>query len=276
MIFRKPKSDTDEPVPGIYKWWAPRARYFKALIQMVIGIVAAALVLAIGIRLGLHHHSGKNIQNHVFNTIGVSLAVAAGVELAYTLFTHGPDEALDPLMLGLSAAIILQLAKIEELDLKQAASAVVYVIALGITFAIREYLAKEPEFKDWSPPWPWKKHKRHRLLRTFYRLIDEKQWDQAAEMLTDDCRSHILANEVVVAGSVVGPQTMSQWFSDNLNHVQTQREIQRIKDDGPASVVFTRVTVTSADGKSKSNSAWVDVFRFNGSLIAEHVGLPSH
>ena len=177
---------------------------------------------------------------------------------------------------SLSAAIILQLAKIEELDLKQAASAVVYVIALGITFAIREYLAKEPEFKDWSPPWPWKKHKRHRLLRTFYRLIDEKQWDQAAEMLTDDCRSHILANEVVVAGSVVGPQTMSQWFSDNLNHVQTQREIQRIKDDGPASVVFTRVTVTSADGKSKSNSAWVDVFRFNGSLIAEHVGLPSH
>jgi predicted SnoaL-like aldol condensation-catalyzing enzyme len=242
---------------------------------MAIGTVAAALVLTIGIRLGLHHHTGKNIQEHVFNTIGVSLAIAAGVELAYTLFTHGPDEALDPLMLGLSAAIILQLAKIEELNLKQAASAVVYVIALGITFAIREYLAKEPEFKDWSPSWPWKKHKRHRLLRTFYRLIDEKQWNQAADMLTDDYRLHFLANEVMVAGSVVGPQAMPQWSDDNLNRVQTRREIQHVKDDGPASVVFTRVTVTSAGGKSKS-SAWVDVFRFNGSLIAEHVGLRSH
>ncbi len=29
---------------------------------------------------------------------------------------------------------------------------------------------------------------RHELLRTFYRLIDENRWDQAAAMLTSDCR----------------------------------------------------------------------------------------
>lgn len=114
---------------------------------------------------------------------------------------------------------------------------------------------------------------RHELLRTFYRLIDEKRWDQAAAMLTGECRWHILANEVVSAASVAGPQAVSQWFTDNLDTVQTRQEIQRIEDDGPASVVFTRATVTSAAGQS--NSSWVDVFRFDGPMIAEHVSLQS-
>jgi hypothetical protein len=161
VIDHKPASDSakssfEEPVPKIYEWSAPRARYFKAIIQMAIGAVAAAIVVGMGIFLALppgHAHTGKNIQTHVFTTIGVALAIAAGVELAYTLFTHGPDEALDPLMLGLSAALILQLAKVDGFDLKQASSAVIYVIALGVTFAIRKFLAKDPKFTDWDPPW---------------------------------------------------------------------------------------------------------------------------
>jgi hypothetical protein len=55
--------------------------------------------------------------------------------------------------------------------------------------------------------------------------------------------------------------------------VETGQGIRRIEDDGPASVVFTEATVTSAGGKS--HSTWVDVFRFDGSLIAEHVSLQS-
>ena len=92
-------------------------------------------------------------------------------------------------------------------------------------------------------------------------------------MLTGDCRWHILANEVVPAASVAGPRAVSQWFTDNLGGVQTRQEIQRIEDDGLASVVFTRATVTSAAGQS--HSTWVDVFRFDGSMIAEHVSLQS-
>ncbi len=114
---------------------------------------------------------------------------------------------------------------------------------------------------------------RHELLRGFYRFVDEKRWDQATAMLTGDCRWHILANEVVPAASVAGPGAVSRWFTDNLGGVQTRQEIRRIEDDGPASVVFTRATVTSAAGQS--HSAWVDVFRFDGSMIAEHVSLQS-
>jgi len=142
----------------IYDRAGPIAVFFKAVTQMIIGVAAAVTVVSLAIDLILHHHTGNNIQNHVFTTIGVALAVSAGIELAYTLFTPGPDEALDPLMLALSAAIILQLNKLSNFDLKQAAAAIVYVAALGAAFAIRKYLAKEPEPKDWypkRPKWLW-------------------------------------------------------------------------------------------------------------------------
>jgi predicted SnoaL-like aldol condensation-catalyzing enzyme len=109
------------------------------------------------------------------------------------------------------------------------------------------------------------------FLRRFYRLIDEKKWDEVTASLSDDCRWHILANNVVSAASVVGPEAVERWFREALGSVETSQEIQRIEDDGAASVVFTRATVTG-DGGTNS-SAWVDVFRFDGLKIKEHVSL---
>ncbi len=112
---------------------------------------------------------------------------------------------------------------------------------------------------------------RHEFLRRFYELIDQKKWDEVISSLTDDCRWHILANDVISAASVVGPEAVGQWFRAALGGVETSQAIQRIEDDGVASVVFTRATVT-ADGRTTS-SAWVDVFRFEGPKILEHVSL---
>jgi hypothetical protein len=145
--------DAEKPTK-VYRHFSPRAQFFKALTQMIIGGVAAIVVISLAIDLIAHHHTGNDIQNHVFTTIGVALAISAGIELVYTLFTPGPDEALDPLMLALSAAIILQLNKLANFDLKQAGAAVVYIAALAGTFAIRKYLSKEPEPQDWVPTRP--------------------------------------------------------------------------------------------------------------------------
>lgn len=41
----------------------------------------------------------QSMTIHVIAVIATALAVAAALELAYTLFTPGPDEAIDPLML---------------------------------------------------------------------------------------------------------------------------------------------------------------------------------
>jgi hypothetical protein len=138
---------------------------------MLVGFAAAVTVLILAIDLSFRRYTGEGIEGHVFATIGVALAVGAAIELAYTLFTHGPDEALDPLMLGLSAAIILQLGKVHGFDLKQAASAIIYVVALGTTFAIRKRLAEKivvNDPKDSDPVLDWLQHplKRFKVWRT--------------------------------------------------------------------------------------------------------------
>ena len=75
----------------------------------------------------------------------IILAAAAVVELAYTLYTPGPDEALNPLMLGLSAILILRLADLGDLTWSSGFGAFLLVAALGLLFAIRVFLADSEE-----------------------------------------------------------------------------------------------------------------------------------
>jgi hypothetical protein len=77
---------------------------------MAIGVVTACIALYVAADQVLSAH-GHDPTRQVFLVVGGGLATAAAIELAYTLFTAGPDEALDPVMLGLSAALILQLGK---------------------------------------------------------------------------------------------------------------------------------------------------------------------
>lgn len=134
-----------------YKSVAPIARYFKSIVQMLIGLTAAAFAIReawIGLAEDLPI---TRVQDHVFEAIALGLAVAAAVELAYTLFTPGPDEALDPLMLALSAALILQLGKVEDFHWQEAISALTFAAALAGLFVIRKYLATQHEPANWSP-----------------------------------------------------------------------------------------------------------------------------
>lgn len=91
-----------------------------------------------------HFCYGIPKASDVLTLTGDALAAAAAVELVYTLFTKGPDEALDPLMLGLSAAALLSLGAVSGFDLKQGVSLLLYALALGILFLIRKYLAEKP------------------------------------------------------------------------------------------------------------------------------------
>jgi hypothetical protein len=43
---------------------------------------------------------------HTFGYIASALAISAGIDLGYMLFTDGPDEALTPLMLCISSAAV--------------------------------------------------------------------------------------------------------------------------------------------------------------------------
>jgi hypothetical protein len=82
----------------------------------------------------------------VVQVIAYALAVAAAIELAYTLFTPGPDEALDPLTLGLSSGILLLITDGSLASVTTKFSGVLLgVLALGGLFLIRRYLMTDDE-----------------------------------------------------------------------------------------------------------------------------------
>jgi hypothetical protein len=148
------ESETPEP----YRTVGEKARFYKALVQMAIG-AAGAVIVSIRLIVDIVGRGldATHASEHLFINIGLTLGLAAVVELAYTLFTHGPDEAIDPIMLGLAAALLVQLGQVGVFDLKQGLAAMFYVIALGGLFLIRKRYANMPEPPQWSPRW-WGRH----------------------------------------------------------------------------------------------------------------------
>ena len=130
-----------DPGGTFYRWLKPWAHLSKVLLQMVIGVGAAAYIGWYAYRYLTSLHNGLapdlNAVNGAVNVIAFALAIAAGIELAYTLFTPGPDEALDPLMLGLSSGILLLVTTPKLPPLLQFFGVLLGVVALGALFFIR-------------------------------------------------------------------------------------------------------------------------------------------
>ncbi len=157
-----------DPSDHVYGWIAPKARIVKSVLQMSIGAWAVFWLLGYfwNSRRHLTCPSGSTfcypipLASHVFALIADALAAAAVVELAYTLFTPGPDEALDPLMLGLSAALLFLLSKLQNFHTGEAVAALLYATTLGILFLVRLFLATDAERE--SLPWWYPRRLRSR------------------------------------------------------------------------------------------------------------------
>jgi hypothetical protein len=140
MNAAKPKGD------HLYIWIAPKAKILKAVVQMLIGVLAVT-------RLGAYMWHGHAWWGPRFTRaddslalIGRALAAATVVELAYTLFTDGPDEVLDPLMLGVSAFLIIELGKTgTQIAWGTGLGLLLSAITLGLLFAIRQRFIEDTE-----------------------------------------------------------------------------------------------------------------------------------
>lgn len=91
----------------LYERAEPWAHAAKVLLQMVVGLVTIGA-------LGWQIAGQLDWVNDPFfvtwqplRIVAAGLEFAAGIELAYLLFTDGPDEAIQPLILGLAAATLL-------------------------------------------------------------------------------------------------------------------------------------------------------------------------
>ena len=128
----------------LYNALEPIARFLKILLQMSIGVVAVILIWRL-VWETRHDSLANNLPltKDTLTIIGAALAVAAAVELAYTLFTDGPDEAIDPLLLGLASTLIYRLGKTDDLTASQGWATFAFVLCLGLLFAIRHLFVRE-------------------------------------------------------------------------------------------------------------------------------------
>jgi hypothetical protein len=93
--------------------------------------------------------------NVAFQIIASALAAATVIELAFTLFTPGPDEALDPVLLAIAAALLFQLGKVNEFHWQDGLAVVLYGIALGTLFVVRVFIA--PDAGRQPRLWWWRR-----------------------------------------------------------------------------------------------------------------------
>ncbi len=160
----KPKSKSAAKV--MYDNWKPVVEPIKVCAQMIIGfLIFFVLILKVifyisGIdfspqldcSLQLYRSSRldwlwelfQDIKNRsILNLVAIGLALSAGVELAYMLFTPGPDEAIEPLILGLSSATLLIISKIDGSSWEAALSVAVFSTAIVGLFWARNKLVND-------------------------------------------------------------------------------------------------------------------------------------
>lgn len=78
------------------------------------------------------------IRLSTLDLVARALAYSAGVDLAYMLFTPGPDEAIEPLILGLASAILFSISNISDIaDLELAKEIGLYVLILFFLFLMK-------------------------------------------------------------------------------------------------------------------------------------------
>ena len=134
--------------PWLYDHLRGPAQGVKVLLQMIVGIVGAIIVIVSALG-DIHAHTRPvDVGHHVLAVIAVSLAVAASLELAYTLFTPGPDEAVNPLMLGISAVFLYLMSKQEEFTWTIGVAATLFAVTLGILFAVRQRFIDDDDVRE--------------------------------------------------------------------------------------------------------------------------------
>ena len=139
-ISRQNKKRSKKIITGqnVYNKVQPIAEAVKAIIQMAIGIVT---VIVLVIQIIIHRHGSTiGIGDRALGIIGSALALSAAVELAYTFFTDGPDEAIDPLVLGLSSFGLIEISQ-SGTHLSSAAIPILLIsIAIAVLFVARRFL----------------------------------------------------------------------------------------------------------------------------------------
>jgi len=109
---------TIEDEHPLYGRWQSFALTVKIRLQMFIGLlIILAILLKMIFLLFEFQPETYDIFVAIYDLnaleiVSYGLGISAALELAYMLFTPGPDEAIQPLILGIASTLLLIVAKI--------------------------------------------------------------------------------------------------------------------------------------------------------------------
>jgi hypothetical protein len=123
------------------KSYVERAEDVKKFLQVIIAIgILILLILKLLYHLGIFPIDfvlNPLLAQKTLQIVGECLAFSAAVDLAYMLLTPGPDEAIEPLILGLASAILFSISRIDERNITLAFEIGLYVLVLAILFIMK-------------------------------------------------------------------------------------------------------------------------------------------
>jgi len=128
----------------LYDDYEPVAKAIKIMLQMFIGIVLVC-TFALNVLAKIFYFAEitplrQFAELNPLDIAAYGLFFSAGIDLAYMLFTEGPDEALDPIMTGIAGAILLGVAQIHVDKIQEGMTLFLETAALAGLFAVRLYL----------------------------------------------------------------------------------------------------------------------------------------
>jgi hypothetical protein len=168
----------ERPDEAIYHAAEPRAAGVRVVLQMLIGVSLVVLIVASAILaiynviyapkqadtdwlarlntiLSADIKSPKDYfdvaRRDLLSVIGYGLVMSAGIDLAYMLFTPDLDEAVNPLIVALSAGsiIILSQDKITE-NWFAPLALIVMVVSIAVLFWVRKiFIEKKRDELNW-------------------------------------------------------------------------------------------------------------------------------
>lgn len=147
-------AQTPDPQPAQETEQADKRPTYQIVAELIKTILQGCIAIGILVLLGakLFYHIGQSFNFIIFHVpqymitilrlpaldlVAKALAYAAGVDLAYMLLTPGPDEAIEPLILGLASAILFSMSNIGATNLELAKEIGLYTFILSFLFLMK-------------------------------------------------------------------------------------------------------------------------------------------
>ncbi len=145
--------DDDDSYPVIL------IRIFKNQLQYAIGIGIFVIVFfkmyeIVNISFDpnamgswFHNLWDKYNSESILKIVSIGLGAATAIELAYMLFTPGPDEAVQPVMMGVASAVLYALSDIDNLKGIEIIGIALLICTLPLLFVLNKKLEEWQEQK---------------------------------------------------------------------------------------------------------------------------------